>query len=389
MLAFLPWSTIERPLAVGAFEVASYSELCESNQIPEELRDSIVAILTTYDRRRPVDQNSVPIVRRRDLAWTAELDEQQINEYFDFRTALAFSALSARQFFASRYANSDSLRLIVQGFAPERPDSIMLLVRRRDGLSRHIISKEAQRFLRPEHVSHCDLNRDLDSDLLAALESARDGDPDRWETLDEAIRLFVGANTDSPDVGTHGELIDIISAYSRLANHWKEEETVRAFLASLPTPEQSLKAEGPKAALDRVAEDLARGKSMREIWLRDAYRLRNQVGHGHVQAPRPGIWNAHEHLLLLSLNFPLYIKMLLVENGHYQHTDRDIAENKAFDALASLDAFQGADEDWGKEWRDTITRALLEPGIQKLAAAMQADARRLLGRQRDDSATRT
>jgi hypothetical protein len=214
--------------------------------------------------------------------------------------------------------------------------------------------------------------------MLQALELARERSA-RWPELEEAIRLFVGANTDSPDVGVHAELVDSVSAFSRLAGAWDERGTVDGFIAALPPPTESdAENYGSRSGEDRLRQALANGRSVRAAWLSDAYRLRSQYGHGHVGTPpyRP-TWSVHEHLLLSSVALPLTVKGVLAREGFYTLTDMDVVLNDSFDTLATLPQF-GADESDEEEsrhpWRDVMARISFRPLANQLAAALRAEA---------------
>ena len=74
------------------------------------LKDAIGAVLEAYGFRRDVDRASVPVLRHQNTTFTADLSDDEVAEYFEFRTRLTFAALAARQFFGHRYCNSDNLR---------------------------------------------------------------------------------------------------------------------------------------------------------------------------------------------------------------------------------------------------------------------------------------
>ena len=196
---------------------------------------------------------------------------------------------------------------------------------------------------RPRHVgTSFALPRDLDVPLLTAIEAAASAQGPSWARIADSIRLFVGANTDNSDVDMHTELVDTVSAFSRLFGVWDEKATVAGFVAALPAPprEEDDEPLGPKANADVVRRVLENGKSIREAWLVDAYRLRGKYGHGDVSAPGyPAAWNVHEHLLLAAVVFPLVVKAVLAKEGFYEFTTDDHTIDATFDTLATYDAF--------------------------------------------------
>src|SRR5438445_2707847 len=340
MVCFFPWAKISEPLVFGSFHLAPFSHALTGGEIPAELKDPIGAVLEAYGFRRDVDRTSVPVLRHERTTFTADLSDDEVAEYFEFRTRLTFATLAARQFFGHRYCNSDNLRLVIQGFTPERAGGALITTRRRDGAQRIIAPRGSLQVPRPMHVAvGCELPRDLDSQLLQSLETGLQRDVASWPQLSEAIRLFVGANTDSDNAGLHAELIDIVSAFSRLADEWDEKGTVAGFLAALPRPgESDTRYHGPKAGDDRLKATTASGRSVRQAWLADAYRLRGQYGHGHLDTPPyNAIWSIHEHLLLAAVALPLMVKAILAREGLYKPTTMDVTLNEAFDTLATLE----------------------------------------------------
>src|SRR2546425_5629052 len=380
MICFFPWAKIREPLVFGSFHLAPSGAALESGEIPAELKDGIAAVLEAYGFRRDVDRASVPVLRHERTTFTADLSDVEVAEYFEFRTRLTFATLAARQFFGHRYCNSDNLRLVIQGFTPERAGAALITTRRRDGGQRIIAPRGSLHVPRPMHVAvSCELPRDLDSQLLQSLEASQQHDIASWPQLADAIRLFVGANTDSDNAGLHAELIDVVSAFSRLADEWDERGTVGGFLAALPPPgESDAKQYGPKAGDDRLKAAMTSGKSVRQAWLADAYRLRGQYGHGHLDTPPYNpIWSVHEHLLLTAVALPLMVKAMLAREGLYKPTAMDVTLNEAFDTLATLEPFaprevEDDDEEDQYLWRDTLTRVSLRPMAEALAAALKA-----------------
>ena len=357
MLAFLPWANLTEPIHVGEFELVPFGELHLHGHLPTDLLESAKVVLEAY-RPRAVDRKTIPVLRFSAMEFTSDLSESQMQELFDFRQRLAFAVLAKRRFFSNRYSNSDHVRLVVQGFTAERGGAIRSISRRRDGSSTIIISREMSAVRRPEHVSFgCELPGDIDLPLLESLEASRKHVTTTSDRIEEAVRLFVGANTDSPDVSLHSELIDTISAFSRLGGVWNEAGTVSEFLRGVPSTEPvSDKFRGPKFSLHPVTSALAQGWPVRATWLKDAYVLRSQYGHGHVAKPRSqSTWTIHEHLLLAAIVLPLYVKAVLERDGLYTMTDEDQALDAAFDTLATLDLFAGDPESETFPWRDVLS----------------------------------
>lgn len=377
----------------GAFHIVPLHAAVADGLIPRELEPAITAILKAHGKKRKVDCAEVPLVRRDDLSFTSGMTDEIAASYFSFRTRLAFAALSARQYFGLRYCNSDSARLVVQAFAQEGGAGALITTRRRDGHTNNYISSSAFSETRPLHVSSSfTLPSDLDIPLMHTLEAraaaGNSSNDSLWPRLEDAIRLFVGANTDNTDLDLHTELVDTVSAFSRLFGVWDEKGTVAGFAGTLPAPppEEDDEPLGPKANNEFVRRALDSGKSMRESWLADAYRLRGKYGHGDVNAPGyPSTWQVHEHLLLAAFVFPLLVKAMLAREGFYEFTNDDRLANAMFDTLASYDAFAPDPNPRGEEDddRDDIDpplpwrRVMSDFHMRRLAKFLTAELERM------------
>lgn len=68
-------------------------------------------------------------------------------------------------------------------------------------------------------------------------------------------------------------------------------------------------------------------------WIEELYDLRSKVVHRGHHAGRNWGWSIFEHLVMSAHVFPLAVKLLLVENGHYQLSDEDRVRCLAVDRL--------------------------------------------------------
>jgi hypothetical protein len=85
MLCFLPWATVSEPLQFGAFHVIPTGAALDNAAIPGE-HVSAVERFECYGHRRSVDRRSVPLLRRNDMAITSDLSDDEIADYFGFRS---------------------------------------------------------------------------------------------------------------------------------------------------------------------------------------------------------------------------------------------------------------------------------------------------------------
>lgn len=378
MLSFLPWASITEPVRFGEFHLVPLGVALHSKVVPTAMAGSVRSVLAAYGKTRWVDTASVPLLRRDDLTALADLDDEQVTDYFGFRLRLTFAALASRRFFDHRYRNSDHLRLFIQGFRSDEVGGAIIQSRRRDGAVNDILPKEHLNIPRPHHVSgSCELPRDLDGPLLDALERIGRTNPELGERIDDVVRLFVHANTDSPDVAEHSELVDMVSAFGRLVDRWKEPETVAAFLQLLPGPDPDMRSgsPGPRAADPRIIAATAT-KPLRGVWLKDAFLLRHNFGHGRLTAPTTTpIWSHREHLLLGAVALPLAVKAALQRAGLYSFSEQDETLNRAFDDLTLVEPFAPVRRDDDNHhhtspWREVIAAAHLRPLALELAKAL-------------------
>lgn len=77
-------------------------------------------------------------------------------------------------------------------------------------------------------------------------------------------------------------------------------------------------------------------QNVREAWIRDFFRVRNDLAHGKSQAAYPSSWSTSEHMVLAAYIFPLLIKAVLSQAGFYQLTDDDEVDIFTFDYLLNL-----------------------------------------------------
>jgi hypothetical protein len=384
-LAFFPWAQIDEPFEVGGFALTPMVRAQQLGAIPAELLPAVRAVLVPYQVQPDAKLDRVPLLYRTGRGVCDDLDDDTAADLFAFRLRLAFAALAARDFFAgSSYCNSDNFELVAQGFSLELAGATAMVSRRRDGSVRNLISASARREPRPHHVaSPAVMPRILDMPLLGSLEDVARNDKPAWPRLAEAIALFVGANTDSPSVTAHGELVDLVSTFGRLADSWNEDETVEWFVKALPGPSDThLDLGGPKLATTRVQHALQRNASVRKLWLEDAYRLRSQHAHGRVAAsPYRPIWTPREHLLLGAVALPLAVKAMLARDGSYSWSAADALLDDAFDALATLEPFAPAalppDPEGDADhypWREVITQIQLRNFVNKFSREPSDDS---------------
>jgi hypothetical protein len=348
-LAFFPWLRLPsdlKPIHAAGFELLRYAH----DEYKEANAEAVGAVLAPYAEgaRTPLREAVLLRVAGRDIV--DDLDASQIEAAFQFAEMVALAGLSKRQFFShSGYSNRDAYRLIIQKFDKPGKGSLQQSLRR-DGVSSLYIMDPAYRVECPSHVSRLE-RVNIDEQLLQALVSCRKAA--NADDFIESTVTFNLANTDNPAIAQHVELVLSSGALEKVLglHHGKEDQLANALSKCLrPHVDVAIK-NSPRAAM-------AQGKStsLRELWIRDLYRYRNEFAHGNVAAKRARIWNVREHLLLSSYVFPLVIKAQLAAAGFYTLTDDDHLEVDTFEPLlCAVDLFAtNADGDF--IWQEITER---------------------------------
>jgi hypothetical protein len=340
-LAFFPWLKIAAPLAAGGFEMLPYRRGEPFSGEPA-ITSTVASVLAPYWNRFDLPGKDSVILRRTGHGLLDDLDEGDMEDLYAFSEWLALSGLSARRYFGhDGYSNRDNFRLIVQRFSGEAGGAAVVS-RRRDGTTTAFAPEKYYRVIRPEHVHGNTV--DVDVGLLRALLNRPEGGstPDLYD----ASVTFNMANTDAPYAPPHMELILSASAF-QLALGCKttsDRELGEKFEAAL-TP--SVETTTSSGRLGTLKNQPTNSSTVRQMWIRDLYRLRGDLAHGKVNPRFPSIWKMDEHLLLSAFVFPLVSKSLLAAAGAYVLTDDDAVSIDAFERLA-------ADPDLG-HWDPTGT----------------------------------
>lgn len=339
MLAFFPWFSIEASASFGGFELIPYRRgfLPMGEDTPDQQVLDRVLLPYRETLARTVDRCT--LLRSRGLQLTDDLSDDEIADAFACAEAVAFAALSARTFFnpIGAYANRDQFRLTVQAFS-EPGGGVLISDTRRDGHHGVYFATDSVLVARPTHV--VDGRRPkLDVDLLTALFVQKE--LPRWADYREAIVWFNSANTDSPDVLKETEHIFLVSAFERLLDlkSGKDDDLASSFV-SLIAPSETIEPSAcARIARPDVLARFASSKSLREVWIRDFYRLRGQFAHGRIAHGYPAVWTLAEHLLFASVAFPLMARVKLAGAASYALTENDNILLDSFEKLLCADHF--------------------------------------------------
>lgn len=343
-IAIFPWLKIKSDIDLGKVKLIQYKrgkKPCND----QDIYDSVIGI---YKRGsdKPIDEATLVLLENKPNF--EDFSEEERAFLYFISEIIAFSGLSKRKYFETPlgqgYCNSDNFTIFIKGLGQEARATIK--PKRKDHFPLYQSVKDAYM---PYHVYICAGNRiELDIPLIEALIKARDSLCDEsWTLYREAIFLFNLANTDNDAISPYQEIVLTVSAYERLfgLEHGKENALVCKFLDTFE-PQQDFDLSNNKK-LENV-NNPPPGNTLREIWIRDLFRLRNDYAHGNLMPTRSGskytdiVWKKHEHLLLSSYVFPLVVKCKLREEGFYKFNDDGDCQKMPFQERDSfnIDVFE-------------------------------------------------
>lgn len=358
MLAFFPWLKLNidkeakevdlKAIRLVRFLRGTMGTLCDR-------------ILEPYVLSKDEPINEAILFLLRDKEIFADLDEDERNFLFSAAEIIAFSGLSKREYFLPgdiSYCNRDDFIFIIQQ-SREDSDGATIITRRRDGYTKTYVTGESYKVEIPLHIKNFPVK--LDIPLIEALLNAQEKLSDKWLLYSEAIFHFNHANTDNDQVPEHQEVVMMVSAFERIlgCNRGKEDDLVDKFL-EIFKPKENL----DMAKCTRIKDSKSKNcnETLREIWIRDFYRLRNDYAHGKKLSKKPLIWKSYEHLLLGSYVFPLVLKCLLKEDGFYELSEDDTLDINGFEELADADLFTNTNE-WNRIRSDLYFKEQLRKAL--------------------------
>jgi hypothetical protein len=337
-LFFFPWLRLNREITVGNFSLVRYSR-GESPAGPGTEEQAIIDdVLNPYleGPGEPITHATLLGSNKRGLF--DELNDEERMEAFVFSELLSLAGIAHREYFSQlgQYCNRDHFRLIGQKF--DRPGGSLFTLRRRDGATRQFWPKGDYEVYKPEHVLLTTLAK-LDEPLLESLLSAQ-GLP-IWTDLYESILNFNLANTDSAAITEHTEVVLLVSAFERLlkCDHGKEDELADKFSQVLVPSSEIAPNTCARLSVGQTLDRFRKSGSVRDMWIRDFFRLRGNMAHGKITPRSPQVWLTPVHLLLGSYVFPLLVKTMLQQEKIYQMGENDQFDIDVFEPLASEDLF--------------------------------------------------
>jgi hypothetical protein len=202
------------------------------------------------------------------------------------------------------------------------------------------LGEEYHRVICPHHVT-AESRVTIDAALLRALIMGMDDAKCQW--VKDGTELFNLANSDSPQVRTHTEVVLSVAAAQRILGVEKKSdvhELAREFANTLSS------VAPPQLRVDDCSRPVNKSaKSLAEAWFHDLYADRGPVSHGRPRAIPTRIWTRDEHVLLAAYIIPRMTLVQLAAAGHYELTEGDKDEIAAFEYLLCLNNVFGSAEE--------------------------------------------
>ena len=352
-VAVFPWLTIPQDARFGRFKLVPFERAKAPFGAGTDEQATLDTVLDAYHWKRGCPIQTATLVALDEHGPLAHLQEGDRTDAFKFGKLVMASGLSARAFFQhdpSRYSNAQTFDLHVTDF--DESGGLGIPLRRRDWealdgrtLATNLVQRPNEAHMLKARPN--DALSPIDTRLLDALVSASacrhwkfDGGvpgrgkaknwalwPKVWPRVEEAIRQFGLANTDSPSMLGDWELVQQCGAFERLLRPLGQ--TAPAF-ATAVNAWLSWNAESTPEP-----DGVDAGESCLYAWAYDFYMNRGSPAHGELEMSPDKLekqhWDLREHLLLASHLFPLTLKAVLRRCGHYECSDHDHAEIAAID----------------------------------------------------------
>lgn len=371
-LVFLPWAKNDKPIAIGEFILTPYERGNEPFGINTPKQKLVDGILEPYraHANKPIKKALILSFKESDLL--KELNEDDIAKIYNFSELFTFSNLSSRRYFDNildEYCNKDAFQIIIQGFGSETEyKGSAITRRRRDGSSTTYYTKDALFINKPGHiVSQRKLNTDfvfLES-LLKTQEVIAEKE---WSAIFEAVISFNLANKDSEEISENIELILINNSFERLLDTNGKEDELGQKLTSILKPEVDLPKDNCEKLKNIEGNRFKKSIYVRDIWVRDLFRIRNNIAHGKLTSQYPFVFSLKHHLLLASLIFPIILKLVISSRGLYTLSDDDTMIINVFEKLVCAEHFQIENKDefdmpefpWHKIFAEALLNKMFE-----------------------------
>jgi hypothetical protein len=360
VLAFYPWLTLKARARLGDWSLVPwFREEPDPQHWDAEAQQLIDRVLRPFHAGPEAKVDTATIAIKDGTVIGNDLADADLEELLNLSELVTFAGLAERRFFAQDgYVNTGSFRLIIQKWQ-DLGRGVTIRSRRRDGFGTNYIPSQWHKESPSPEVT---LNERLQPNqpLIDALVAFR-AQPE-WSRYSLAIPLFNRANTDGADMSQEMEGVLISSALERLLDSSAKESDLAQKFVRLMTRHKHI----PRSEWTRVREgDFKKSETLGDVWIRDFWRIRGMVAHGHRAEDRTAVWTLPEHLLLAAFAFPLLVKLDLMDLGHYELSSLDEVRLDAFEGLLNTSLFEkSAEGKW--PWNRAMQAAWFKPTGLKL-----------------------
>lgn len=369
-LAFFPWIHLDEALDIEHIRLIPWEKNRTPDKLPHANLGDIDAVLGAYAERpnQPISQ----AVLLEASGWQLGQDPSNIiNDLFYARTVVGFSALSLRRLFSGGfdYCSFDSYTLVVQKYQDKSAGSFAFTTRRRDGGANQMWSSDEYAFHRPHHVAF-NTRASLSQRLVSAL-LARDELPD---SLVRAITEFNLANTDSPDLPEHIEIVMMKSAFEWL---FQINQNASEFARQLKLVFNELEEPNidPTPASEEWFRKRPKAERLIECWAREFCDLRGVAAHGRDRSKSERfVWPEFWHLAFCAILFPLLVKRQLRKLGLLEADAYDLERLRHIELYLATDPVRTEEEDkYARHpWSEVDTKSLEQLRIRQISALMDS-----------------
>lgn len=350
-IQFMPWCHLDKSYQVGELTIVPINGYDPFEDYDVLTGYRIRTVLSSY--RRNLDGHPVRnycLVKFNDREITGLLTDEERKISRENVDLAAFSGLANRAYFNphENQCNYDCFALYIQNFK-EEPTSVALQSGWMCGTMLDGRSADNLIVTIPIHVNAL-YSIKLDEILLTSLVNLRSSaSRDEWTRWLNSIRCFNQANTDSEHTRHQVEWVLLCSAIQHLLKAPSKKEGVAKDFKKLFVPESELKGNDSKRKTDQWKEPQ---QPLRFHWMKEFYNIRGDYAHGKLDSTKAFSWEPLEHLVLAKIAFPLLVKLLLKEAGHYTLSSDDTCQINIFELLANEKFFEPApdNEEWNSSW---------------------------------------
>jgi hypothetical protein len=371
-LIFLPWTKCQESFQIGEFYFIPYVRA--KLPFPDDVKNQklIDDILSSYraHANKPIEKSTIISIHDQDIL--KDLKDEDFTKIYNFSELFTLSNLSARKFFDSLgdvYCNKDAFQMIIQGFRSDQDYHGSLITKRqKDGYRSTYYHKDALFVNKPGYIV-CPRIMTIDVELLVALLNAQEKMNSKdWNAIYESIISFNLSNKDSDDISENIEIVMLNSAIERLLEANGNEDVLSKKFTNILQPEHNINKDNCELFKQEQSERFKKVKYVRDLWIRDLFRIRNNIAHGKIATNYPAIFSIKNHLLLSSFIYPIILKLVLNHYDYYNLSKDDRISINVFERLVCREHFlykndTGADittPPWQEVFADEIFKGIFE-----------------------------